>query len=444
MSQWVIGISAKLDSLSNAQSQEEQCWTKRSIYKLPPLIFNLKKEAYQPQAVSFGPYHHGKPHLKPMEDHKQRALLHFLKRSPVSLQKIFHSMVEVAEELKASYDSLEAEWQDNTEKFVQLMIVDGCFMLEILQEATQEFGSDAAARESGNDAAARVYMSDYSNDDPIFGPHGKLYAIPFIRRDMLLIENQLPMLVLFKLKGIKENVEEDMETLNKQILNFYGHVAHGSKMGKRLHILDLYRKSLLYKEPKRTKSTKLKGDQGPYSPTVIRSATELNEAGIRFKKSKTESLRDISFDSGVLRLPKFVVDDTTESTFLNLIAFERCHVGAGHAITSFICFMDNIIDHDRDISLLSSKGIIHNVAGTDKAAANLFNTMSKDLMMDSSNDLNMVTMSIASYWKKPWHKWRAMLIHTYFRSPWAIVSVVAAVILFALATVSTVYDVMGK
>ncbi|XP_052170365.1 UPF0481 protein At3g47200-like [Diospyros lotus] len=426
MSKWVIDINAKLDNLGNAQSQEEQCWTKRSIYKLPPLISDLKKEAYEPQAVSFGPYHHGKPHLKSMEDHKERTLLNFLHRSPVSLGTIFDSMVEVAQELKDSYDSLERKWQNNTKKFVQLMIVDGCFMLEILRATSPEF------------------ESDYSNNDPIFGPHGKLYAMPFIRRDMLLLENQLPMLVLFKLKGIEEYAEDDMETLNKLILEFCGHGAHGSKMGKRLHILDLYRKSLLYKGPKPPKSTKPKDSQGHDSTTVVRSATELREAGIRFRKSKSESLRDISFDGGVLSLPKFVVDDTTESTFLNLIAFERCHVGAGHAITSFICFMDNIIDHDRDISLLSSKGIIHNVAGTDKAAANLFNTMSKDLMMDSSSDLNMVTMSINSYWKKPWHKWRAMLIHTYFRSPWAIVSVVAAVVLFALATVSTVYDVMGK
>ena len=213
-----------------------------------------------------------------------------------------------------------------------------------------------------------------------------------------------------------------METLNKLILEFCGHGAHGSKMGKRLHVLDLYRKSLLYKAPKPPKSTNLKGSQRHDSTTVVRSATELREAGIRFRKSKSESLRDISFDGGVLRLPRFVVDDTTESTFLNLIAFERCHVGAGHAITSFICFMNRIIGNDHDISLLSSKGIILNVVGTNKVAADLFKAMSKDLMMDPSSHVKMVLESIVSYCAHSWPKWRAIMLRTYFSKQFAIFS----------------------
>ncbi|XP_052170362.1 UPF0481 protein At3g47200-like [Diospyros lotus] len=424
MSQWVIDMKAELDKLGNAQSREEQSRKKPSIYKLPSLIFDLNTKAYKPEAVSFGPYHHGDPRLQPMEDHKQRALLLFLKRSPKPLDKIFDSMVKVAQKLKDSYDSLPPKWKDETEteNFVKLMIVDGCFVLEILR--------------------ASDFESDYFDDDPIFGPHGKLYAMPFIKRDMLLLENQLPMLVLFKLKGIKENRKGDADTLNKQILKFHDRGDLSSNMGKCLHILDLYRKSLLCEEA--TKSTEQKGSKGPDNATVVRSATELNEAGIRFRRSESNSLKDISFNQGVLRLPEFVVDDATESTFLNLIAFERCHVGVGHDITSFICFMDIIVDHDRDIGLLCSKRIIQNLVGNDKVAADLFNAMSKDLMMDPSSHLNMVHESILSYCTEPRHKWRAALKHTYFRNPWAIISVVAAIILFGLATLSTVYDVIGK
>lgn len=52
---------------------------------------------------------------------------------------------------------------------------------------------------------------------------------------------------------------------------------------------------------------------------LIRSATELNEAGIQFRTSESKSLKDISFRGGVLSLPCFEVDDATESKFLNLI-----------------------------------------------------------------------------------------------------------------------------
>ncbi|XP_052170381.1 UPF0481 protein At3g47200-like [Diospyros lotus] len=422
MSDWVLDIKAELNNRRNAQSQEEQRRKKRSIYKLPPLILppsisDDKKKPYQPQAVSFGPYHHGELHLKPVEDHKHRVFLNFLDRPGVCLRTIFNSMLEVAQDLQDSYYPLDPKWENGIEEFVKLMIVDGCFMLEIMRVMTNQPGHN------------------YSDDDPIFSHHGKVCVMPLFKRDMLLLENQLPMLVLFKL--MEENDMGGMETLKKLILNFFNRENHGLDMGNCLHILDLYGKTFLYYEPQ-------KDSRESKDILTSRSATELKAAGIRFEKSKSESLNDISFKHGVLSLPKFIVDDITESTFLNLIAFERCHVGAGHDVISFISFMDVIVNQDRDISLLSSHGIILNFAGTDEAAADLFNVMSKDLMIDSSSHLNMVLYDIDFYCSKPWHKWRAMLFHTYFRSPWAIISVVAAIILFVLTTVSTVFIVMGK
>jgi Plant protein of unknown function len=84
---------------------------------------------------------------------------------------------------------------------------------------------------------------------------------------------------------------------------------------------------------------------------------ELYEAGIRFKQSRTTSLHDIHFKGGALSLPVIVVDDATEYVFLNLMAFERLHVGAGNEVTSYVFFMDNIIDSAKDVSLLTSKGM---------------------------------------------------------------------------------------
>lgn len=136
------------------------------------------------------------------------------------------------------------------------------------------------------------------------------------------------------------------------ILNFFGQ-NRVKNMGKCLHILDVYRKSLL-EEPDKNVDHKARqgGDQ------IIRSATELNEAVIQIEKSETKSLKDISFHRGVLKLPPIMVDDATESTYLNLIAFERLHVNAGNEVTSYIFFMDNIIDSAGDVSLLHSSGII--------------------------------------------------------------------------------------
>ncbi|KAM7496229.1 hypothetical protein LguiA_020643 [Lonicera macranthoides] len=430
---WVIKINDELKKMAATSEEiqtEMEIWKKRCIYKVAPCVTEINKKAYKPQVVSFGPYHHGEEYLKPMEEHKHRALLHFLKRSKKPLESYVEALSQVVEDLKDSYETLDPVWKQDTDAFLQLMILDGCFMLEILRIATQ-------------------MMNDYATNDPIFSNHGKLYIMPYIKRDMLMLENQLPLLVLEKLIAVEnDKVKDKDQVVNKLILKFCNpNTSAVSSIGKCLHVLDAYRKGLLWKDPRRKKSHNNRNINIPsaYSEEdegeIIRSATELNEAGIRFKKSKTGSLQDITFKGGILRLPPILVDDTTESMLLNQIAFERFHVGAGNEVTSYIFFMDNIIDNAGDVSLLHSQGIIQNAIGSDKAVAKLFNSLSKDITLDPESSLDVVHKKVHKYCKKPWNEWRANLIHTYFRSPWAILSVFAAVLLFALTIIQTFYGV---
>ncbi|KAF2288432.1 hypothetical protein GH714_007450 [Hevea brasiliensis] len=336
---WVIEVNEKLENVMNIDnSMEEERWKKRAIYKLPACVTDLNKKAYRPQAVSFGPYHHGEDHLKTMEEHKHRALLHFLKRANKPLQVFIESLTDVVQILKDYYYPLDMSWQEDTARFLQMMILDGCFLLEILRIGTHT-------------------LDDYAPNDPIFSSHGKLYIMPYIMRDMLMLENQLPLLVLDKLIAVESGKEKDEEFVNNYIVKFCFPNDPVSSLGKCLHPLDVYRKSLLQKnvgkEKRRSRSRSRRHKEGS---NIIRSATELNEAGIRFKKSKTRSLKDISFKGGVLRLPVIVVDDATESIFLNLIAFERFHVGAGNEVTSYVFFMDNIIDSERMLPSCTPEG----------------------------------------------------------------------------------------
>jgi hypothetical protein len=209
-------------------------------------------------------------------------------------------------------------------------------------------------------------------------------------------------------------------------------------VGLGLHPLDVYRRSMLY---------------GPYQPhrgsdanmpetDIIRSAVELYEAGIRFKKSTTESLHDIRFRHGVLSMPAVSVDDSTEYMLLNMMAFERLHVGAGNDVTAYVFFMDNIIDSAKDVALLSSRGIIQNAVGSDKAVAKLFNSISKDVVIEPESALDAVHHQVNAYYRKPWNMWRANLIHTYFRSPWAFLSLLAALFLLVMTVMQTIYTVL--
>nr|KJB33251.1 hypothetical protein B456_006G004000 [Gossypium raimondii] len=146
----------------------------------------LKTMLTSPKVVSLGPYHHGQPHLNPMEDHKQRALLHFLKRSGKPLRSFVESLAKDLQQLTDCYELLDPRWQDDDHKFMQLMILDGCFMLEISCLDTHT-------------------MEDYAETDLIFSNHGQIHIIPFIKRDMLMLENQLPMQVLHSLVDVDSN-----------------------------------------------------------------------------------------------------------------------------------------------------------------------------------------------------------------------------------------------
>ncbi|CAN1345031.1 UPF0481 protein At3g47200 [Linum perenne] len=103
--------------------------------------------------------------------------------------------------------------------------------------------------------------------------------------------------------------------------------------------------------------------------------------------------------------------------------------------------MDKIIDNERDVVLLTSRGIIQNAVGSDKAVAKLFNSLSRDITLDPECSLELVHKRVNAYCNKPWNKWRANLIHTYFRNPWAILSLVAAIFLFALTIAQTIYTI---
>ncbi|EYU23678.1 hypothetical protein MIMGU_mgv1a006652mg [Erythranthe guttata] len=426
--QWVVKINNELNSLANT-SEESAHWSKRFIYKIPACVTELNKRAYKPQIVSIGPYHHGMGDLRAMEEHKHRALLHFLKRSNKPLNTFVEALAPVLQDLKDAYDQLDPKWhlKENDDEFLEMMILDGCFILEILRttDSATHTHHSTQTHDQTTSSNATNHSEDYASNDPIFSTHGKLYIVPYLKRDMLMLENQIPMLVLEKLVFVQN-----------------------ANVVKCFHILDVYRKSLLSEEPRSKKHTKTKSGQNSIihrggGDEIIRSATELNEAGIRIRTSKTRSLKDISFHGGVLELPLIVVDDALESLYLNLIAFERFHVGAGNEVTSYIFFMDNIIDNSRDVSLLHSCGVIQNALGSDKAVANLFNSLSKDITLDPESRLDDVQKRVSSYCQKPWHRWRANLMHTYFTNPWAILSVIAAIFLFALTILQTVYSVLS-
>ncbi|KAG6774041.1 hypothetical protein POTOM_021390 [Populus tomentosa] len=120
---------------------------------------------------------------------------------------------------------------------------------------------------------------------------------------------------------------------------------------------------------------------------------------------KADRFWDTKFKKGVLRAPRLLIHDGTESLFLNRIALEQCHIDCGNEITS-----------DADV-------------------ADLFNQLCQEVVSDINDSyLSRLSEDVNQHYNHKWNTWRASLKHNYFSNPWAIVSLFAAVVLLLLVT----------
>ncbi|PPS04692.1 hypothetical protein GOBAR_AA15966 [Gossypium barbadense] len=178
---------------------------------------------------------------------------------------------------------------------------------------------------------------------------------------------------------------------------------------------------------------------------TFRNVKELENAGIRLKASETSCLTDISFNSiffvGTLWLPPVIVDDSTGPKFMNLIAYEMCpDFDNDFTVTSYMCFLDSLIDEAEDVKALRRAGILYNGLGSDEEVAKLFNKMNTDLV-PSPMIYSYVEQQIDNHCKNMWINYAAKAYHTLFRSPWTCLAFVAAIAALYLSALHTYYTI---
>ncbi|XVE82161.1 hypothetical protein DITRI_Ditri15bG0124500 [Diplodiscus trichospermus] len=157
---------------------------------------------------------------------------------------------------------------------------------------------------------------------------------------------------------------------------------------------------------------------------------ELKESGIHVKPSNSNNLKNISFYCnfmGSLKMPRLMVDDSTASKFMNLVALEMCQdFGNDFEVTSYLCFMDTLIDTAEDVKVLRRTGMLHNYLGSDEEVADLFNKMSRDLVPDQEM-YSDVTENIHNYCNNDWTSNAAQAYYTHFSNPWTCLGFSAAI-----------------
>ncbi|XP_059451700.1 UPF0481 protein At3g47200-like [Corylus avellana] len=467
-----IDIDHLVSSIEKMMPHDLLISSKCCIFKTPSILYRHNEKAYIPDAFSIGPLHHGSPNLKVTEKIKTRYLQRLISRSNSSelLRTLIKSITEVEKDARECYAETIEHY--NPEELVKILVLDGCFIIELFRK--------------------QAYPELRELRDPIFSRSGMLQ---FLFHDLILLENQVPWMVLERLFNLTKD-SYDEKPLIVLAVNFFDGTHFSKSMPPQdqvinikgiKHFVDLLRSISIISstDPRpdqyinieciqrfvdlflklstllsthfrklttssitlfRKVSTLLSAMFGISSIEEERerqrgweflpSATSLSEAGIKFKRGTSKTVLEVKFNNGILEIPPFEIHDITETVFRNLISYEQCHFFCGDRITSYAILLDSLINTAKDIDILCKNEIIDNWLNPEDAAQ-LFNKLYLDTCV--AYQYNSLCRQVNSFCRRRWPRWRAVLAHNYFNTPWAFISTLAAFILLVLTLLQTVY-----
>jgi hypothetical protein len=104
------------------------------IYKVPEIMRRVQRKAYEPNVISIGPYHHEVARLQDMEKLKLKFVSRLFDPNGVKLDVVKNTLGKLEEEARICYSE---EIKLKSDKFVKMMLIDGCFIVELLREVWQ-------------------------------------------------------------------------------------------------------------------------------------------------------------------------------------------------------------------------------------------------------------------------------------------------------------------
>ncbi|KAK7851942.1 upf0481 protein, partial [Quercus suber] len=306
--------------------------------------------------------------------------------------------------------------QLNSNDFVKMILLDVSFILEVFRKGVE---------------------SRWSIDFPPWLSHS-------LMEDFILLENQIP---FFIIEWLYDFVPSNGLSLIQLSFSFFTDfnvqefdplpnmkIKHFTDLLRifQLPFTDLLR--IFQLPPQRPQSERKELIKHLYS------ATQLREAGVKFKVSSSNCLLELKFTNGVLEIPRIHLYDRTEILARNLVAFEQCHFLREAYITDYYLILDLLINTAHDVDLLCDKGIMFNYLGDSRAATSMVNNLNKEIVwLDMSPDYYHLCKALNEFYENPLHSWKkATLRREYFSSPWITTSTIAAVIFLVLTIIQTV------
>ncbi|KAL0641197.1 hypothetical protein Bca4012_103835 [Brassica carinata] len=426
------------------------------------------RDSYTPQRVSIGPYHCLKPELHEMERYK---LMIARKSRNQSKSFRFHDLVEKLQSLEVKVRACYHKYIGlNDETLLWIMAIDSSFLIEFL----------------------KIYS--FRKVDTLINRVGHNEIL----RDVMMIENQIPLFVLRKtlefqlesresaddllvsvLKGLCRDLSplvikfEDDEIL-KEKLHEYNHILDflyqmivprieeeelyeedeenrgENRAYKLLREIKLPFKRVFASRPADVKTTTTTRQEPSSSVSVfdiekpplveeltIPSVSELHKAGVKFKPTTPNgNVSTVAFDSnsGHFHLPVINLDINTETVLRNLVAYEASNTSGPLVFTRYTELINGIIDSEEDVRLLREQGVLVSRLKSDEEAAEMWNGMSKSVRLTRVGFLNKAIEDVNRYYTGRWKVRIGRFVEVYVYGSWKILAFLGAVLLFMLVT----------
>ncbi|XP_066351173.1 UPF0481 protein At3g47200-like [Miscanthus floridulus] len=341
-----------------------------------------------PSVVAIGPYHHGLPHLQKMEEVKLAAAYHLYKHSGRSTSmEVYEKILSVVSDARGCYDADDPSLAGLSDAdLATMMFLDGCFLLQ--------------------------YMVG-GGDEPVLQNRMTLSTGPSIQRDIFLLENQIPWLVLVVLtefmnvdvrrfvSGMQEKFQPGK---GKEKVRCWMHCGstpmpdergpagqrdRGVNTGSDAddytppHLLGLLWYTQIGSMP-----ANVKNYRGIVSSLKSSSAAELAEIGVKLTPSTKAWFGDMSFQYrrrlfGKLSLSPVFLNDITACWLVNIAALEASTSGAsresdGYTVSSYLSVLAMLMDREEDVQKLRAKKLLYSTF-SDKQALHFFKGLAQHL-----------------------------------------------------------------
>ncbi|CAL5009738.1 unnamed protein product [Urochloa decumbens] len=384
--------------------------------------------------VAIGPYHHGRPHLQEMEEVKQAAADRLYGKSGRSVEEVYEKILSVAGDARRCYDDVSVAGLSDAE-FATMMFVDASFLVWYLA----------------------------AHDDKLF-PGLVLSSEPNIEKDIFILENQIPWLVLRAIMEITNNndvwlgdIRSRKEEKKKRWMAQWwrlcfpdpttGDDDHGRRCEDTdsiiqcytpAHLLGLLRFSLICRMPPEKRESKFTFGASTPLTTTCRTAFELAQVGIKLAVSKARWFADMNCVKkplvfGELSLSPLYLTDVTTCWLVNMAALESVEVSTtqsfdkdGYVISSYLSTLAMLMDREEDVQELRRSDVVKtNFTNTETLAffkglgkhlrqgINYFNTLAE---IDRYMRQRPVTIAVHRF------------LYNYYRYIVAVMSIVSVVV----------------